>query len=649
MTLPKGSIRLLRLLPHSGENSRIECQLITCSLLDSSRTHPYEALSYVWGSEENEQSICIDGNEQSVRAKLHNALLYLRDCFVERILWIDAICINQEDDKERGLQVESMAKIYAKASRVIVWLGEAAHDSDLALKAICRTAEEQDTNSAINETNQQATLAILRLLEREWFQRIWLLTWSIQVLQEVAAARHVLIKCGLTEIDGYVFCSGLSALNLSYETRPHLLGLIPPIIYLIRGSIFRPRHERLETSRSGRFSLKIRPLSELVDMYHTREATDLRDKVYALLGMSSDDPYAKGLSANYKTSWKDAFQKLVKFSLSDQMSVGTWDDNEVAVIEGMGYVLGEVSSVERDMTRDARQHVNITWKNAPSHFDSKGKQRPHFTFEASAKSIQAGDVICRLQGALEPTIIRPCNGFSTVIMITVPTADDHRKWLGSITTFPNDLLLVWDWGESRGKSQGGEDYGYLVSSRGVPKCPKTECQCQDDLDKATRTWNFGLLLNGMGRYEEAEKNLRNAVEFYRTGAALRSMDKTSPGHGAWRKADKNKGAAIEVKDTKYGRTPLWHAAANGQEAVVQQLLDKGAAVDTRDTEGRTPLSHTAANGHKAIVQQLLNKGADVNERDTEDRTPLSYAAANGQKAVVQLLLDKGAAVTVKVK
>jgi len=170
MPLPKGCVRLLRLLPPSGDKSRIECQLITCSLLDSRRTHSYEALSYVWGLEKIKEPIWIEGLELSVGANLYAALSHLRDCFVERILWIDAICINQGDDIEKGHQVESMAKIYAKASRVIVWLGEATGNSDQALEVIRAAAEEQTMDPLTDETSKQA---ILTLLERKWFQRIW--------------------------------------------------------------------------------------------------------------------------------------------------------------------------------------------------------------------------------------------------------------------------------------------------------------------------------------------------------------------------------------------------------------------------------------------------------------------------------------------
>jgi hypothetical protein len=63
-----------------------------------------------------------------------------------------------------------MANIYAKASRVIVWLGEAADNSDNALEAIRRAAEELRANPSTHQTDQQD---ILTLLGREWFQRIW--------------------------------------------------------------------------------------------------------------------------------------------------------------------------------------------------------------------------------------------------------------------------------------------------------------------------------------------------------------------------------------------------------------------------------------------------------------------------------------------
>jgi hypothetical protein len=108
--LPNDSVRLLQLLPHPDEDFRLECQLLTCSLLDSGTTYPYEALSYRWKSEEALKSVHIGGKTLPIGENLHKALIHLRDAFVERILWIDAICINQipgDNDDEKGIASSS--------------------------------------------------------------------------------------------------------------------------------------------------------------------------------------------------------------------------------------------------------------------------------------------------------------------------------------------------------------------------------------------------------------------------------------------------------------------------------------------------------------------------------------------------------------
>ncbi|KAL8365252.1 hypothetical protein RB595_004180 [Gaeumannomyces hyphopodioides] len=539
-----------------------------------------------------------------------------------------------------------MAKIYAKANRVIVWLadppdnGDQADYGDQALEAI-RTAAEQRVDSQLDETKQQVILSLLR---QKWFQRVW-------VLQEVAAARHILIKYGSTEIDGYAFCSGLNVLKLLDKAPPDLQALIPPIAQLIRGAVFRRRHEKDDTSRPARFSLNIRPLGELVDMYHTRKATVPLDKVYALLGMSSDDPAAK-IEVNYKAPWKDLFRKLINFSLSDQMSISTWEQKEVAVIEAKGCVLGEVSSAGNDANQDGQQ-VEITWKTALDLSDRKKQQSSHFALQPSAKAIEKGDIVCLLQGASKPTIIRPCDGFSTIIRIAGPATDCLPKWPDLKTALPTDLLLIWDWDESKGKSQGGKGYEHLVSSRRVPKCPNTECQCQNHLDKAARLWNFGILLSKVWRYDEAVNFLRKAVEVYGTGAALRNGDSPHADHGPWEEADErvlgmmddlliDDNGAVKAKD-KSDLASLSRAISNGREAVIQLLLDTGKAdIESEDKKyGQTPLLSVISNGGEAAVKLMLDTGKiDLESKDERyGQTPLSRAAENGHEAIVKLLLD----------
>lgn len=94
--------------------------------------------------------------------------------------------------------------------------------------------------------------------------------------------------------------------------------------------------------------------------------------------------------------------------------------------------------------------------------------------------------------------------------------------------FLNDILLVWDWDASQGKSLDEGYYERLIGSWEKPTCPRIEYKCQGYLDGATRLWNFVLLLNRLERYKEARKNLEKAIEFY--GIALRSGDNS---HDPW--------------------------------------------------------------------------------------------------------------------
>jgi hypothetical protein len=165
------NIRLLRLLPNEDKDAPLYCELRNYSLQRSSlRIHLYEALSYVWGDPDNTLSICVDKNQFQVTVNLYSALSRLRDHSFERIIWVDAICINQSNVEERKQQVQLMAKIYSNAHRVIVWLGEQTVEIQGALEDIQLTANEELTERSKEETKQQA---MLNLLQNPWFQRIW--------------------------------------------------------------------------------------------------------------------------------------------------------------------------------------------------------------------------------------------------------------------------------------------------------------------------------------------------------------------------------------------------------------------------------------------------------------------------------------------
>jgi Heterokaryon incompatibility protein (HET) len=170
--LPRSeSIRLLRLLPSEDEHAVIQCQLFNSSLHGSGkRAHPYEALSYVWGKSDETLPIRIGEHDLPTTPNLHEALTSLRHRYIERVIWVDALCINQADVTEKEQQILLMAKIYGQANRVVVWLGEAEDNSDQALEEIRVAGGEMPSNSLNKEAIEKAVLALLR---RPWFRRIW--------------------------------------------------------------------------------------------------------------------------------------------------------------------------------------------------------------------------------------------------------------------------------------------------------------------------------------------------------------------------------------------------------------------------------------------------------------------------------------------
>lgn len=93
--------------------------------------------------------IFIDGLLSPVTINLEVALRYLRYVLEPRVMWTDAVCINQGDIEERGSQVLHMGSVYSGVSRVVAWLGEDYEDSDLAFDAFSRLYQEMKMNTGI--------------------------------------------------------------------------------------------------------------------------------------------------------------------------------------------------------------------------------------------------------------------------------------------------------------------------------------------------------------------------------------------------------------------------------------------------------------------------------------------------------------------
>lgn len=143
----------------------------------------------------------VDGAGLAITKNLHGALQRLRDPALDRVLWVDAVCINQDNIAERAQQVQVMAMIYAYASKVVVWLGEEVEGSSEAMEVLReeayrvyrrqKTLEEANDGKGFpmrrggndlfdqaeandnKEARENARDHVMTLLQRPWFRRIW--------------------------------------------------------------------------------------------------------------------------------------------------------------------------------------------------------------------------------------------------------------------------------------------------------------------------------------------------------------------------------------------------------------------------------------------------------------------------------------------
>jgi hypothetical protein len=136
--LERPAFRLLQLL--QGNGPVIECRLYQ-AYLGGADTVPYDVLSYIWGAMEKTATVTVDRKAFDVTENLYSALQHLRSKDQDRILWADAICINQRDNTERGHQVQQMREIYSQAEEVVIWLGHATNQTNILMDSLRRLEE----------------------------------------------------------------------------------------------------------------------------------------------------------------------------------------------------------------------------------------------------------------------------------------------------------------------------------------------------------------------------------------------------------------------------------------------------------------------------------------------------------------------------
>ncbi|KAF2021457.1 HET-domain-containing protein [Aaosphaeria arxii CBS 175.79] len=462
-SLPTASshIRLLCLLPNTDRRAQIRCRIVDYDLSNLQSSHVYEALSYVWGDPTDTRNINVDDAELPVTSNLEKAMHHLRDGFFQRVFWIDAICINQEDLKERAAQVKMMAEIYHNASRVVVWLGE-EHDGSFEamqmLRVIANVQSDKlrgDNVGEILDISGKKREQLLALFQRPWFRRIW-------ILQEVAAAEVVVIKCGDVELSGQAFSSALTSIG-TLSRGWDCSELISQVLSVARLLSF----TALVSDAPSGITLNYHTLVKLVDIFHNHLATDPRDKIYALIGMATWSDSTMDVMPDYELSWSQVFRNFITsiISADEDAVVNTWDDAQVATLQTKGGLLGKI--IRTHQGKDI-QTINIAtrsifWRDL---YWSILPRTLTYHVTQGIKTIREGDLLCIPRGASTPIIVRVSDSHLSIIAAGVPDPDfsliiensmasehgfgkeDYAEWLASIEKEDKKLFLIWDWHET---------------------------------------------------------------------------------------------------------------------------------------------------------------------------------------------------------
>lgn len=250
----------------------------------------YLALSYVWGSPQIVAYVMVEDHYSLVTANLHAALQRLRSEQEHLCIWIDQICINQQDQEERSQQVMLMHVIFSKSDQVCIWLGNDTQPYEKGFLFILKLLGETSfLNAPLNDdlvgrivdfTNSQDLDEILpslsALYENRWFSRSW-------TFQEAVC-----------NPDTCIFVS-FAGITLDYQgiTLDILISFTQLLMKNDTIKLLLPlSHESYRAARQLMVLSQYHPNQTLLQLAHStrdRSARDLRDRLYSLISIAASN------------------------------------------------------------------------------------------------------------------------------------------------------------------------------------------------------------------------------------------------------------------------------------------------------------------------------------------------------------------------
>lgn len=291
---PDAQIRLLSILP--GQNDKLELTVHDCDPRHSS-FQEYIAISYTWGDKEPTQPITVNGHVVEVRLHCWQALRRLRSHNNTVIVWIDSICINQSNIKEKNSQVAFMGTIYKQAKSVAACLGPR---SDYVFEFVKRALDAHPSDAS------RLSVAALRALgETPYFSRIW-------IKQEIILAAEITLYTSQhiftwDNIETLIAASQAASVT---STNPRD-ALVDRVLNVNDDRVGRrpeapgksvPESKEHEDGRSRQGFPRPAIVEEMV-RYEESNCGDPRDRIYALLSLVPDgDPARTLFRADYNLS-----------------------------------------------------------------------------------------------------------------------------------------------------------------------------------------------------------------------------------------------------------------------------------------------------------------------------------------------------------
>ncbi|KAI9657185.1 MAG: hypothetical protein M1821_003352 [Bathelium mastoideum] len=271
----------------------IHCRLHNVSLHLKPR---FEALSYTWGPSQPQTSILISNSRFRIRKNLELALRHLRHEEQIRVLWIDALSINQAEVLERNHQVQSMKEIFSAADAVIVWLGPEADNSSIAISFMKKIAEKLHNGRTYSYTKlltENMTPECAKALKSLYNREYWLRAW---IVQEILVAKSFSVHAGEQSIGGEDFVKFQQCVEqtgLINEVSPSQAGSFDSADPEDRkGDIADVSEVKMQTVNPCWIALRALLSEKDLEVRHWlftvrhRKASDPRDVLYALYGIT---------------------------------------------------------------------------------------------------------------------------------------------------------------------------------------------------------------------------------------------------------------------------------------------------------------------------------------------------------------------------